>query len=207
MQGTTGRLRFFAVLLFCFITSINLFSAPAGSGTTNSVQKGDKLLKGVGKEMGSLSRSTTGNNETPGGVGTFIETMLILALFVGGLYMLFRFIQKKKGTSVSGETAIKVLSSRSAGGNRMLQIVEVGNQVFFIGVGDGSINLISEIKDKETVDWIRMEYAKGPAAGSVGFMEKLFSVLGKSGDSKPGRETKMNFLKEQRNRLKKMDDK
>lgn len=207
MQRTTGRLRCTAVILFSLFINIFLFAAPTGRSATNAAKKGDRLLKGVGKEMGSLSRTATDRNDTPGGVGTFIETMLILALFVGGLYMLFRFIQKKKGTSVSGETAIKVLSSRSAGGNRMLQIVEVGNQVFFIGVGDGSINLISEISDKETVDWLRMEYTKGPESGSTGFLEKLFNMLGRSGEGKPDRQTKMDFLKEQRSRLKKMDDK
>jgi len=206
MQGTTGRLCFFVVILFCLSFTSALFCVPAASGGTQATNGGDHLLKGVDKEMGTLARSVDRESGTPGGIGTFIETILILTLFVSGLYMLFRFIQKKKGTSVSGETAIKLLSSRSVGGNRMLQIVEVGNQIFFIGLGDGSINLIAEIEDKETVDWLRMQYLKGPAAVSAGFIEKLFNVFGKAGGKPPGRGSKIDFVKKQRSRLKELDD-
>ena len=144
--------------------------------------------------------------ETPGGLGTFIETVLILGLFILGIYGVLRFVQKKRGTTTSGVETIRVLSSLSAGGNRMLQLVGVGDQVFFIGIADNAINVISEITDRETIDWIRMVHSKGEAAGSEGFVEKLFSLLGRESkeDVSKRTESKVDFLEQQKKRLSRM---
>ncbi len=145
--------------------------------------------------------------ETPGGIGTFVETIIILALFILGIYGVFRFVQKKRGTTVSGVETIRVLSSLSVGGSRMLQLVGVGDQVFFIGIADNAINVISEITDKETIDWIRMVHSKGAVTGSEGFVEKLFSLLGKPGTVTPAQraEGKVDFLEQQKKRLSRMN--
>lgn len=206
MQGGTGMPRILAAVLLFFSLSTGIMAAPTNAAT-NSVPGGkdDPLLQGVGKAMGNLDRTARNNaGEPTGGIGTFVETILILTLFLGALYALFRFIQKKKGTTATGESSIKLLSSRSLGGSRMLQLVEVGEQVFFIGVGDGSVNLIAEISDRETVDQLRMEHARSAKTGSTGFLDKLFALAGRE-KAGPAAADKLDYLKEQKERLKRMD--
>jgi flagellar protein FliO/FliZ len=213
MFGASGKFILGAIVFMLLLSRVAVFAqedavppADAAQETTVEGEQADRI--GSAMERFAESATPVDTGDAPGGLGTFIETVIILALFVFGIYGVFRFVQKKRGTTVSGIETIRVLSSLSAGGSRMLQLVGVGDQVFFIGVADNAVNLISEITDKETIDWIRMVHSKGQPVGTEGFVEKLFSMLGK--DNKAGAaqrtEGKVDFLEQQKKRLSRMHD-
>lgn len=199
-------------LLVVFLLQGSLF-AQATNTTTN--KQGDQTKKSkdfgrdIGKAMDRYRNDQPSEGGGGGGLGRFVEAILVLTLFVVGIYGVFRFIQRKRGTTGSGETTIHILSSLSLGGSRMLQIVEVGNKVYFLGVADAAINLIAEITDKETLDWVRMEASRVTAAGKEGFLERLYTLLGKGeeADSEKQSREKVEYLRKQKDRLSRMRDK
>ena len=152
-----------------------------------------------------------------------IKTILVLALFIGGFYMFFKFISQKTGLNVSGQSAIQILSTVSLGTNKFVQIVDVAGKVFLLGVSDSSINLLTEIKDREDIDRIRLLSSQSTPVQGASFQEFIAGQVGwvidkinekrVHGFKKPTveeispKEFDMSYLDKQKNRLKKINGK
>ena len=147
----------------------------------------------------------------------FIKMLLVLGIFAGGFYYFYRFVTKKAGVSIFGGEAIKVLSVVPLGQNKFLQVVDLAGKVLVIGVSDNSINLISEITDKDQADRVRMLSTRTPppGAGGGGFQDYIVREIGKiigrvrefrhrDGRFKAaaGPPEDIDYLRQQRNRLK-----
>jgi flagellar protein FliO/FliZ len=80
----------------------------------------------------------------------------------------------------------------------------MGKQVFLVGSAEGSISLISEIRDQETLDSIALERSQMLNRAPQGFAQFFQSILksGKHKESSVG-ET-IDFMKQQRQRLEKL---
>lgn len=107
-----------------------------------------------------------------------IKTILVLGLFVGGFYMFFKFVTQKAGLHVSGQEAIQILSTVSLGTNKFVQIVDVAGKVFLLGVSDNSINLLTEIKDKDDIDRIRLLSSRSTPVQGATFQEFIAGHVG-----------------------------
>lgn len=152
-----------------------------------------------------------------------IKTILVLALFVGGFYMFFKFVSQKAGLHVSGESAIQILSTVSVGTNKFVQIIDVAGKVFLLGVSDSSINLLTEIKDREDIDRIRLLSSRSTPVQGATFQEFIASQVGwvidkinekrSHGTRKTTveeispKEFDMSYLNKQKNRLKNINGK
>ncbi len=135
----------------------------------------------------------------------FIRMLLILAAVVGFIYVIFYLLKKGSGKKINENELIKVLGSRSLSGNRALHLVEAGGGVFLIGSSDGGVALISEIKDKESLDALRLRAAELSSVGKRSFQDVLSDIF------KPAKRQfslgeGIEALKEQRERLKKLQD-
>jgi flagellar protein FliO/FliZ len=153
--------------------------------------------------------------ELPGvGFGDFLRVILVLGVVIVLIYAFVWLLRKFSGVKVEGSDIIHLLSTRPLKGDSALHLVEIGSRVFLVGSSSGSVNLISEIDDQESIDDIRLNAAKVPAAVSGGFA-KLFRDKFSSGPvafRKPPqtggeREKKdspdpTSFLRKQRERLK-----
>jgi flagellar protein FliO/FliZ len=132
----------------------------------------------------------------------FVRMLLILGGVVGVIYLLFYLLKRGFRRQLPQNDLIRVLGSRTLSGNRALHLVELGRSVFLVGAAESGISLISEIKDQETLDRLRIESAetvKMPQ-GFANFFQNLWKAAGKSslhGDS-------LGLMKQQRQRLQKM---
>ena len=150
----------------------------------------------------------------------FIKTILVLGLLIGGFYYIFRFLGKKAGIQLLGGEVAQVLSVVPIGQNRYLQIIDLAGRVLVLGVCDSSINLITEITDKDEIDRIRIKGQTRVPTVQGGFQEYLVRGIGKIIDKvnekknrsrsfkqtdgiSPG--TDLDYLKEQRKRLKNLN--
>lgn len=130
----------------------------------------------------------------------FIRMVLILGAVVAVIYIIF-FLLKRSGNPKFQDTRlIKVLSSKTLSGSRTLHLVEVGNQIFLVGASESTINLVSEIVDKETLDGLRLQAESADSGERKNFGEVLTQVF--RGNQKPVQP--MSFLHEQRQRVKNM---
>jgi flagellar protein FliO/FliZ len=134
----------------------------------------------------------------------FLRMVLILAAVVGVIYLIFWILKRGFRRQLPQNDLIRLLGTRSLTGNRSLHLVELGRQVFLVGAAEGSISLISEIKDPETLDAIALERSQMQTRGSQGFAQFFQSLLksGKQPESSVG--DTITFMKRQRQRLEKL---
>jgi flagellar protein FliO/FliZ len=132
----------------------------------------------------------------------FVRMLIILAGVVGVIYLLFYLLKRGFRRQLPQNDLIRVLGSRTLSGNRALHLVELGRSVFLVGAAESGISLISEIKDQETLDRLRIESAE-TVRTPQGFAS-FFQNLWKSGGKASLRGDSLNLMKQQRRRLQKM---
>jgi flagellar protein FliO/FliZ len=111
----------------------------------------------------------------------FFKMLFVLGIFGGGFYYFYRFVTKKAGISVFGGEAVRVLSVVPIGQNKFLQLVDVAGRVLLVGVSDSSINLITEITEKDQVDRIRILSTRTapPGKSAGGFQDQVLKDIGR----------------------------
>ena len=107
-----------------------------------------------------------------------IKTLLVLGLFIGGFYYFYKFVAQKSGFNLSGQEAILILSTVSLGTNKFIQIIDVAGKIFLLGVTDNNINLLTEIKDKDEIDRIRLLSSRSTPVRGVKFQDFLAERIG-----------------------------
>jgi len=134
----------------------------------------------------------------------FLRMVLILAAVVGVIYLIFWILKRGIRRQLPQNDLIRLLGTRNLAGNRALHLVEMGKQVFLVGSAEGSISLISEIRDQETLDSIALERSQMQNRTPLGFAQFFQSILksGKKNESKVG--ATIDFMKQQRQRLEKL---
>jgi flagellar protein FliO/FliZ len=86
-------------------------------------------------------------------------------------------------------------------------LVEVGRQIFLIGAGDNSVNLVSEITDKESIDEIRLRMSEQTVGEKRRFKDVLSGIFGQNGMQQEKiypmkMDESTQYIKQQRERLK-----
>ena len=122
-------------------------------------------------------------------VWLIFKTIFVMGVLVAGFYYFFKFITQKVAITAIGQEVITILSVVPLGQNKFLQVVDIAGRVYVLGVSDNNINLITEIKDKDDIDRIRLLSSKSTPPKQGGFQEYLSTQLGKVLDKmkNPGR--------------------
>ncbi|MCB1174815.1 MAG: flagellar biosynthetic protein FliO [Leptospiraceae bacterium] len=93
---------------------------------------------------------------------TFLSVVLrfigMMALLLGALYLAMRFARKRGGRLFASDESglVQVLLSVPVVQGKFIQIVDIAGQLMVLGVSDAGVQMISEIRDKETRDRIRL---------------------------------------------------
>ncbi len=166
-----------------------------------------------------------GETETPGGEdGTgeeeaavepisnitfwdFLRMILILGVIIVIIYLIFYFIKKRGSPKLQDNELFSVISTQAISNNRTIHLVQVGNQFFLIGSGEQSVNLISEIEDKETIDEIRLKLSNIKSGDKKRFGNIFSNLFGQGSSVRlDGSVNKLgnDFIRNQRDKLKRM---
>lgn len=138
------------------------------------------------------------------GLGDLVKTILVLLLVIAAIYVVMYILRKFSASPIDGSSLIKVVGSKGLMKDSAVHLIEVGNQVFLVGTGSSSVNLISEITDQETIDNIQLNLSSGNSGKNSTFSQRITSFLGRGGTAKTEEQIKKSeeFLRTQRNRLK-----
>ncbi len=134
----------------------------------------------------------------------FIRMLLILGSVVAVIYLLFFLLKRGIRKRIPENNLIRLLGSRILSGNRAIHLIEVGKSIYLIGEADGGVSMISELKDSESVDMLRFESSQLTGREGLSFTNLLQTVL------KTGKKERLNvnetvdYMKRQRERLKKL---
>ena len=86
------------------------------------------------------------------GIWFFVRTILVLAVVLGLVWAFFLFLKKVSGTTTSSDPYLKKVASLSLSPGKFVYVITLNSKAYLIGVADNSVNLISEIDDKELID-------------------------------------------------------
>lgn len=107
-----------------------------------------------------------------------VYVIIVLAVIIGLIILLIRFLGTKNKSWFSNPT-IRIIGGVGLGPNKTLQVIEVGNSVYLIGVGE-NINLVDKISDPDEVTSILASLQEEAAMRGNGlsvFLSKLVSKL------------------------------
>jgi flagellar biogenesis protein FliO len=132
-----------------------------------------------------------------------LRTLAILAVIIIGIFLLFRFLVKKRNRVVTHTEIIKIHATYPLAANRVIQVVEIAEKMLVLGVSDANINLITELQDKDTIDRIKMLSSKENKGGQ-GFKDQFMKLLGGQIFSRGGQISNFSNYKKRIDRMKKL---
>lgn len=140
------------------------------------------------------------------GVWDLVRMLIILGLVVASIYGVFYIIRKGSRPKSPESSLIRLLGSQGLPGNSWVHLISVQKQVFLIGGGDTGLNLIAEITDQESIDELKLQAANAPANHPVNFADLMGGLLGAGAKGTGSKSTSLDFMKRQRDRLKKFKE-
>jgi len=140
------------------------------------------------------------------GVLDLLRMLFVLAGVLASIYGLFWLIKKTKaGTPVGNASVIKVRDQVILGGTKAIYLVQIGERMFMVGGTENSLNLLTELQDKDTLQEIQVVLGQKSEKPVQHFSSLLGDLLGstKVGGGKSTKPSSFEFLHSQKERLKK----
>jgi flagellar protein FliO/FliZ len=124
---------------------------------------------------------------------------------------IFPLSKEARFSRETGLEMIRLLESRVLSGNKHLHLVEVGDHIVLIGTSESSIQLLLELKDRETIDSIRLKVSELPSERKTkGFFDLVQQYFHRkeageqAGGVDASGEESLEFIRRQRERLNKL---
>ncbi|MDR2741115.1 MAG: flagellar biosynthetic protein FliO [Treponema sp.] len=129
-----------------------------------------------------LGEAAPGTSPSPVSSGFVVFRMvLVLALVAAAVYGAVFFIRRASRPRDSRNPHLKILTSAHLGSNRFVYVVNVGNQAWLVGAGEGGVSLISEITDKDALDTMLLEDSQKQAESPGGRFPDFRTLLRRFG--------------------------
>ena len=93
-------------------------------------------------------------------IGSLFTVIVVLALIVGLIILVLRFIAKKNRTWFQAKS-IRNLGGIGVGQNKSVQLVKIGSSIYVVGVGE-DVRLLDKIEDEVEIDLI-LQSLNGPS--------------------------------------------
>ncbi len=129
------------------------------------------------EEIGTFQGDLSGNESDSGITWFFIKIALGLGIVTAGIWIVSKLLQKSGMTGANSDV-MGVRSTLPLGQNQYLQIVQVGNQYFMLGVTDNNISMLDELTDSDTIRALHQEKDPNDRNTSGGFSEVIRNVIG-----------------------------
>ncbi|KGX88436.1 flagellar biosynthetic protein FliO [Pontibacillus litoralis] len=205
-----GALLLLTAMMVCFfLPNVALAVEDSVECMVGQCDDEDTMQNGEGERQ--TPSPTQSTKDGPSILWQFIKLISALALIIGLLYALLKFMNKRNKMFHNVKT-LQNLGGVSLGQNKSLQVVRIGDQLFAIGVGD-NVELLTEITDEKTKRALTEQEANGHMATSSS-MGTLFSKRNKQGvdraqgDNKPSSiqfqqlfQSELKSLQQKRQRL------
>lgn len=132
-----------------------------------------------------------------------LKAVFSLLIITGLIYFVLRFFLSGQRWLTKQQGLVQVIGTHPLTPNKYIQIIEIGNKLLVLGISDHSINLLTEIIDREVIDSIKLQASKEEE--KLPFIEHLRKRLhGQKVLEETNYEDKLQFLNKQRERLKKL---
>lgn len=193
----------FGLLILLFIISaVSVFAQEEDNNANITDQVDEATLTIMDAENQEIA--DRGGSLNTFSVWDFVRMLMVLAGVLGFIYLIFFLLKKAGSPKIVSDSTIKLLSTQNLEAGRSLHLIEIGPQIFLIGSGDSSVQLISEITDQETIDTIKMDESVRNSDNKT-FTETFTGLFKREHIRKNQTNTgSISFIKKQRERLKNM---
>ena len=185
---------------FCVIT-VCLFlpyqvETSAAVDSNESIKEYYNSEKETDKESESISESEKDKTEAPSeGVSVnawdYIKMVFALLFVIVLLYGLLRFVNNRN-KSFQHNQLIQNLGGAGVGQGKSIQLMQVGNSLFLVGIGE-NITLLKEITDPDEIEKLTNIYESKLESGkAVPYISELFDRFRENVTSKSNRNSKDN---------------
>lgn len=96
--------------------------------------------------------------KSPSTVWLFVKMILVLGCIIAVIYALMLFFKKRSNLSKSDDDYLRRVSSLNLSPGKSIEIITLLDQAYILGVTDGGINLIDEVKDKELISALNLNF-------------------------------------------------
>jgi len=141
---------------------------------TDALEDFEKQLQ---KELEGTPDRANNAAEQPSIVWQFIRTLLTLAVLLGIFYGIFRLYKFKRELPTQNFSAVNNLYEYPLGNNQRLQIIEIAGRLMILGVSENSVQLVSEVTDKYTIDRIKLDCAEDSREPRADFLTELSRAI------------------------------
>ena len=137
-----------------------------------------------------------------------LRMVLVLALAALAIYGVVFFIKRLAKPRESHDPHLKVLARTALSSDTYAAVLSVGRKAWLVAGGGGSVNLISEIEEGETLETMLLDDARKAAEAGTKPLLDFRSLISKFGspvkhkrNSSPDNESLAENLRRQRERL------
>ncbi len=197
---------FISLIILVFTGSNLIFGQSDDPKPTITNDKKVAKKEYLAKPRSSKSPSKNGIATNTSSTSSFLKSFIILILFLVAVYLIFRWIQKKKlshSQAKFDDNVIHVLKTTPITANKSIQLVEIGRRLYILGLGDQMISLINTVDQPEEIEEIKSQCLSDTDEPQPrNFKTILNSYLPFSNQKSKSRVDKtVHFLKDQRNKL------
>lgn len=125
---------------------------------------------------------TSGTARRGGGeIAVIVRMVLVLALAALAVYGVVYFLRRSTRPQTQRNPYLKILTSAHLGSSRFLYVVSVGSRAWLIGAGEGGVNLLAEIDDREAIDAMLLEESRRAGESAASRFADFRSLLRRLG--------------------------
>jgi hypothetical protein len=193
-------MKIYMPLSFFFIAALAapLYGQTQGTGLLMPTNQTNKPYLQELYEQEKTSPNSTNNVSPPNPVWTAVKVIIYTAVFAAAAYFLIRYLVSKGGLpATADEKLIETILTKFIGMGTYLQIIKVGPAYYLLSLSGEGARLLDRITDKETIDYIELNKEDMKPKPAKFFDILTFFPKGRSID-------KMDFLKNQKDRLRKL---
>ena len=153
----------------CFTFSGIVFTQEVSSSVSGKEQESQMIIS-TEDEIVVQQRGNTG--------WLFVRMILVLLIVVACIYGVFYFVKKTTNTGNQTDPYLKIVASINLSPGKSVQVVTLQNHCYVLGVSDSSVQLISELDDKDLIDAMNFNVDSEPTGKVKDFATMLANAMG-----------------------------
>lgn len=133
----------------------------------------------------------------------FARMIIVLLIVVACIYAVFYFVKKSTNVDKQTDPYLKKVASINLAPGKSVQVITLQEHCYVIGVSDSSVQLISELDDKDLINAMNLKADAEPTEKVRDFATMLANAMGiKKKSFEDSVSNSVHNMQEQSNRLK-----
>lgn len=187
---------------FCLVTTIES-KICYGAKEKTKVEQNENIP--LSKKVQKTEEPLAGQDYNVNLFALIAKAIFSLLIITGLIYFTLRFFLKSQKWLPKQQPFIQIIATQPLAPNKYIHLIEIGNKLLVLGVSEHNINLLTEIVDKEVIDFIKTQASSQEDKIPLSFIQHLKQRLRGQEIEQTGYEEKLKFLNQQRERLKNLE--